>query len=41
MSKLCLSLRFSFVFGCGLSTSVGNLLKFFLTIAKIVGNLLG
>ena len=43
MKELCVSGQFSFVFGCGLSASVGNLLKFFfLLLQKLtdVGNLL-
>ena len=32
MKELCASRRFSFVFGCGLSASAGNLLKFFFSL---------
>ena len=40
MKELSLSRRFSFVFGWGLSAGGGNLLKFFLVIAKIDRRLL-
>ena len=38
MKELCVSQQFSFVFGCGLSASAGNLLKFFFSLFQKLTN---